>query len=379
MKISKLISIILTMTMLLSLASCNGNTNPNTDDTTEAPISSAPESTTPPPTPTLSTYSLAESTEHLKLYGRVSASGDGLACDFTASGIEMCIYIEGELKLGVSATADTYFTVFVDGKRTPERLFAPGGKTSELVVASFESGGTHKIRILKQTEARFSLSVLTTLNFFGYFEDAVKDSGTYIEFIGDSIVCGHGNLCTSATSNAGTALYEDGTVAFPYITAEALGADLSVVGCSGIGIAKGFTDFTESAFYDKLSYFRDKTKTYSFSRVPDLVVINLGTNDHIKGSGEDEFKAGVKALIELVRTSYGQDVRIVWTHNMMMDEREASYVADVFAAEGGESAGLYMCSLGRNTGGGNGHPTKDAHAQAALTLLDFISTKELLG
>jgi GNAT superfamily N-acetyltransferase len=105
------------------------------------------------------------------------------------------------------------------------------------------------------------------------------------------------------------------------------------------------------------------------------IAVRVLKDCHSRGIGS----RAVKALIELVRTSYGQDVGIVWTHNMMMDERVASYVADVFAAEGGESAGLYMCSLGRNTGGGNGHPTKDAHTQAALTLLDFISTKELLG
>ena len=85
--------------------------------------------------------------------------------------------------------------------------------------------------------------------------EAPANKDKNIEFIGDSIVCGHENLCQSGDADQGKAVNEDGTRAFAYLTSELLGADCSVIGCSGIGIDKGFTNFSEDDFYPKTSYY----------------------------------------------------------------------------------------------------------------------------
>ena len=314
-------------------------------------------------------YNVGSITNKLKLTGRMQKLGTGLTCDFTASGIEFNAYIEGELSFTVDVSGQTtYFTVYVDGERMPKRYEAKAG-SSEIVIADFGDIALHNVRIVKQNQAQRSLTLLKELKFYGQIVDAPEDKELYIEIIGDSITCGHGNLCPNGTPNGGTTPYEDGTQAYSYLTAEKLDADYSIMGCSGIGIDKGFTTFNEMAFYPKASYYRSNSELYDFSsaRVPDVVIINLGTNDNSKGSTEAQFKANLKELINFIRTSYGTEVPIVWAHNMM-GECKFAWTSAVLA----EYDNVYSVQLNQNNAGGEGHPTVEAHAQAATTLSNFI-------
>ena len=322
-------------------------------------------------------YAISEIYDSLKLHGRTQLLSNGLACDFTASGIEFTIRAKGAVELTVQSTKDAYFTVWIDGVRQEKRLYAPAG-TVTLTVAEFSDGQQHTVRILKQTEAQFSLCVFGSLRFLGELGEKPAESDTYIEFIGDSILCGHGNLCVIGDDGAGTALYEDGTLGFAYLTAEALGADCSIVSCSGVGLDKGFTAFKVADFYPQLSYYRNKAEAYDFARIPDLVVINLGTNDQTKGSTKEAVIAGVKSLIGTVREKYG-NVSIVWTYNMMGDESVIPWIREAISSLGGESAGIYLCELNKDRGGGNGHPTEDGHLIAAGKLKLFLKEKNLMS
>ena len=236
----------------------------------------------------------------------------------------------------------------------------------------------HEIRILKQTEPQNSLCLMKSMSFNGTLCTAVKDDELYIEFLGDSITCGYGNLTQGGGNETGSAFYQDGTKTYAFLAAEQLGADASVISCSGIGIDKGWTSFNEMAFYTKASYFRDKTTEYSFSnvRVPDVVVINLGTNDNSRGSTEAQFKQNAKELINFIRKSYGNNVSIVWAYNMMGDCC-FEWTSAVLAELGGEANGLYSVQLVQNNAGGNGHPTLQAQIDNAAKLAEFIKTKGL--
>ena len=322
-------------------------------------------------------HMLANNLTSLKVFGRSMVEGTGITCDFTASGIEFNAYIHDKLCLNVTASKDTYFTGYVDGVRSDTRFYAPAGTTT-LNLADFRTSGSHNIRILKQTEAQNSLCVLNYLQFDGQFEQAPAEKNAYIEFIGDSITCGYGNLCANGAANPGTALNQDGTQTFAFNAAESLNADFSMVSCSGIGVAVGYRTFTEDAFFAKQSYYRNQTTAYAPARTPDLVVINLGTNDQSKGADSETFKQKAVELINLVRTTYGADVKIVWAYNMMKSGMSAE-VAQVIEALGGESAGLYMCELPRNTAGGGGHPSLEAQISAAAVLTQFIQSKGLLN
>lgn len=330
-------------------------------------------------------YELQDVTDSLKFLGRYTVTSDGITCDHSASGIEFCAYIQGEVKIGISvsprvtpsgsADANTYYTVYIDGIRQEER-FHVESQEDVLTIANFEEGGVHTIRILKQTEAQNSLSILKSLEFKGYFEEAPEEKDLLIEFIGDSITCGFGNLCKKGASDSGNAFNQDATQTYAYLTAETLDADHSLVCYSGIGVAKGWTNFLMEEFFEAESYCRDTKSVCERNFTPDIVVINLGTNDFEKGAAESEFMTKAQDLISLVRQTYGNDVKIVWVYNMMGYSMQ-NYTTEVVNALGGEENGIYICRLPREHMGGGSHPSVAGHIAAAEVLAQFIQEKVL--
>ena len=330
-------------------------------------------------------HALNEVVDSLKLLGRNTVTSNGIICDHSASGIEFCAYIEGEVRLSVSVSmrttpagayeANTYYTVYVDGVRQEKRFNVASGEVT-LTIANFEEGGVHTIRILKQTESQNSLSILKSLKFKGYFEEAPAEKELLIEFIGDSITSGYGNLCVNGAANPGNALNQDATQTYAYMTAEKLGADHSLVSYSGIGVAKGWPDFLMEEFFPADSYCRSTTDAYEKSFTPDIVVINLGTNDNTKGAVATTFITKAKALIKLIRDTYGEDVKIIWVSNMMGSSMQ-TFSAKAITALGGEANGLYTCTLPQEQKGGGGHPSIAGHTAAADVLVKFIQEKVL--
>lgn len=169
------------------------------------------------------------------------------------------------------------------------------------------------------------MATLESLEFYGVLAPRPENADYYVEFIGDSITCGAGNLWDSSSKTPSMSSmipeYEDGTQAYAFLTAEALGADASILSCSGIGNDQCWLPFYIADYYPAQSYCRSKTVPYDFSnaRVPDLVVINLGTNDEMRGSAESAYKNGVKDLIVFARASYTTDTPIVWICGMMSE------------------------------------------------------------
>ena len=372
----RILAFLLSLIMCLSLFAC-GNTgdtpSPDTDENTKEEEKVIEDKT----------YELKDITDSLKLHGRTAVTANGIACDHSATGIEFSAYMEGAVKLSVFVSrptianaTNTYFTVYIDGVRQEKRFNVKKG-TATLTIANFKEGGVHNIRVLKQTESQNSLSILKTLSFKGYFEEAPAKKDLLIEFLGDSITCGYGNLCANGAAEPGSALNQDATQAFAFMTAEKLGADHSLVSCSGIGVASSWCgSFVMKDFFSAQSYLRSTSEKYEKTFTPDIVVINLGTNDHGKGANTTQFKAGVKALINLVRSTYGKDVKIVWVANMMGPCMQ-NYSTQVIKELGGEEKGLYVCTLTENREGGLAHPSKAAHASAANALAKFIRDKVL--
>ena len=322
-------------------------------------------------------YRFSDDTSMFKLFGRMPVIKECLVCDFTASGIEFEGKMTGKVVLSLSCDRDTYFTLYVDGVRQEERVYVTP-ETKEIELASFEGEDVHNIRILKQTEAQWSLCVLNELKITGKLSAAPENKEYFIEFIGDSITTGYGNLGDSTSVQPGTAIWQDGTRAYAFMTAEALSADCSIIGCSGIGIDKGWTKFSEKDFYPKASYYRDANGAdHDFARVPDLVIINLGTNDQDCGSLMTEFVNGVKDLINTVRISYGKDMPIVWVYNMVNIGR-FDWTRRALSELGGEDAGLYFVQLDQNREGGNTHPSVAGQELAAEKLVKFIKDKCIL-
>lgn len=310
----------------------------------------------------------------VKWSGRTTILDYGVALDQAASGVEFTVETAGKVTVTADVTADTYFTIYVDGVRQEERqLLTRENRT--MTVAEFATDGTHTIRVVKQTEAQKSLCVLRSIGLAGTIEEKPADRDMYLEFIGDSITCGFGNLTDVSNPDSQNALYEDATQAFPFLTAEKLGADISVLGCSGMGAAKGYTGFTAKDYITANSYFRSAQVLYDFARVPDYVIINLGTNDSANQATKAEFQDAVRALVAQVRgeDGYNAQVPIIWTDGLM-GAHVQSWVAEVFTELGGVDAGLHLVVFQQDLNGGGTHPTVAGHEAAATVLADFIQS-----
>ena len=326
--------------------------------------------------------------EKIKPLGRYQALQGAIGCDHCATGIELYAYICGELLLCVDTTEEkekcdsAYFTVYIDGKRQSERLRAPKGEHI-LKVAFFETSGEHVIRIVKENESNYNLCAIKWVSFSGEILEAPAKREKYIEYIGDSLSCGMGALGKKGVPDPQTSIWEDVTQGYTYCSAEELCADCSIISESGIGLAGSWFDPLFD-FYSAWSYKRDKSLKYDFARIPDLVVINLVTNDYylncdLKICSVEEVIEKTKELILFVRKAYGKDIPIVWVGRFMyLGERYINAVDTAIAELSGEDAAIYRLDVPTSKGGAHGHPDIAGHTVASDMLVEFIKKNNLL-
>lgn len=329
--------------------------------------------------------SMRDAENDLLLLGRAYYDGSSLVCDNVGDGIAFRLRFQGELILTATSDRDSYYTVYMDGERLSERICFADGE-SYATVAENDDDEIHEIRIVAQNEAQFSLSSLDSIEFYGTFEEAPVAREYYIEFIGDSLMTGYGNLVPSGTPDVERSLYQDGTQAFPFMTAEALGGDCAVVGCSGIGVTSGWRDFNMDVFFPARSYYRDPDTEYTYTRVPDLVVLSLGTNDvyapsnavNMNNSADvQRLTDGFKALVAQIGEYYDTDIPVILLYGMGSPHLD-SFAPLLMEELGGESAGMYALKLNPDGSGGNGHPSLAGHDAATETLTEYIREKGLV-
>ncbi len=357
-------------------------------------------------------FEYEEHAELVKHLGRTQwIDGVGIGVDMVASGIEFKGAFIGEVTLDLQCTAkkdnEAYLAVFVDGVRVPDTYFGTKRETGKfhvtssdgvktLTIANFSEAGEHTIRIVKQTESNYALLDFIKLTYTGILDIPPADKDFYIEFIGDSLTCGMGSAGDTTIKGGGSAQgingadWEDGTFGYAYRTAQMLDADYSIVSESGIGLAHTWFSAKMGEFYTRTSYNRSTTNMYSFERTPDLVVINLGTNDHYlkstDGHSQHYTDANIvgkeaKALMETIRSKYGSDVKILWVSGVWTGiEYEEAQVNSAIAELGGEAAGIYSFKLtynAENVKGAEGHPSKAGHDGIMSQVYAYISDKGL--
>ena len=340
---------------------------------TEAP---KPTATTEPISYEKTKYEISDNAGSFRILGRGTVTSNGITCDWTAAGIEFSANCAGTVRLQTTGNGGeagiAYYTVYIDGVRQENRLSGSSANAVTLILGKNLEAGVHTFRILKQTYVKQARVTFKTLTINGkLIETAPAQKEHYIEFIGDSITCGHGIL-----GSDGSAVNMDGTATFAFNAAEKLGADFSMICIDGIGIVKGYQPEIIGDVYEYTCKYRSSKTKYDFARKPDIVVINLGTNDATFASNSNTFKQKVTDLINTVRDKNG-NVPVIWVYNSMRaDYREHAKAA--IDALGGESAGLYMVEFVANASGGNGHPSAASHISNGNLLADYIKAKGFL-
>ncbi|HVN48959.1 MAG TPA: SGNH/GDSL hydrolase family protein [Bacteroidota bacterium] len=156
-----------------------------------------------------------------------------------------------------------------------------------------------------------------------------------IEFIGNSITSGYGVMSDSANCHFSPQT-ENAGMAFAAITARALQADYHLISFSGRGVVRNYGDANKTSFdpmpsfYDRTCCF-DSTRKWDFTKwIPQVVVIDLGTNDFSTQPFPDKeiFLSAYHRLIDRVRLLY-PGVTIFCVSSPMVEEPLTGYVREV--------------------------------------------------
>ena len=207
-----------------------------------------------------------------------------------------------------------------------------------------------------------------------------------IEFIGNSITCGYGIEANSEAEH-----YEEKTANYYYTyaarTARNLNAQAFVVARSGIGVYRSYNGpktgdkVNMNTEYPYTLLYNDKYE-WDFSRyTPDLVCINLGTNDtSTQGADSLLLLNGFKNLYRQVRSHYPKAKIVLLCGCMMSGDQlrsaqQAMNTATEYAHQQGDKE-VYRFDFTPHDGslgyGADWHPSMRQHEKMANELTPFL-------
>ena len=246
-------------------------------------------------------------------------SGSGISFEFT--GRKLSIVLAGDDSTTDNVTEGfARVGIYVNGARIVDTMLKEPEQTIDIFDRKAEQ--TAQIRVIKLSECTMSTMGIKEILTDGSIAP-VPEREHKIEFIGDSITCGYGVDLEDPETDFHTDT-EDVTKAYAYKTAQKLQADYSIVSYSGYGICSGYTEGDEPflhqrvpAYYESVgfSYARPQGKLY-LSQVswdfhqfePQLIVLNLGTNDNA-------YCRGIKERESLYETEYIKFLKLIRKNN----------------------------------------------------------------
>ncbi|MBR1585668.1 MAG: hypothetical protein IJ662_09025 [Clostridia bacterium] len=266
----------------------------------------------------LQTISISDLMPKIVTYGRTVMDEENgyLRCDWTASGIELDF--EGDYLSAILAAEPgeeieglptdpnaprratwPWVGVFLDDMDQPIRRFPVCGKMETWLLIRSDAAQRHHFRIMKLTENVKTFFSIRAMHYSGEFHPCARRPRRRIEFVGDSITCGYGNLCPDRDRGFWSD-EEDGWNAHGPIAARLLGMEASCVSVSGITVAP-HAHFPQPYAMNQLYAYADRPgrdrhgkapEQWDFAALPnDYVVVNLGTNDACAASFAPDFEA----------------------------------------------------------------------------------------
>lgn len=212
-----------------------------------------------------------------------------------------------------------FAAVFINGEMTQRFRLEETEKTYTLYESDIEQ--TVTVKLVKISEAAFGKMGVKKLIIDSEKPPVpTEKKQRRIEFIGDSITCGYGIEGVWNTDTFNTT-QENPLKAYAARTANYFNADFNLISWSGIGVISRWVDetvneplndwlmpmlykHTDAGFSNDIK--QNPFEPWDFKRfVPDVIVINLGTNDASYTrkipEREAEFGAEYKNLLEFVR------------------------------------------------------------------------------
>jgi len=264
--------------------------------------------------------------------GRIDCRPEGPS--FAFPGVSVRVRFAGDaldLRLSDSGTgtpqSTNYYDVSIDGA-APTRLEVSAGQ-QVYPLARDLVGAEHSVEIVKRVESNSNTGKGQVLGF------RVREGATLLptaarplrlEFVGDSITCGYGNEISTTTPDDFhyTTLNSNANLAYGAVVARQLDAEYVAVAVSGRGVYRNYSDGSGDhlpVIYDKTLPDDAAAPAWDFTRyTPDVVVVNLGTNDFSPpGPDHEQFKAAYTSFLSNLRGHYPSALLLAVVGPMLSD------------------------------------------------------------
>ena len=336
---------------------------------------------------------------NVKNLSRTLPGPDGIRLIMSASGLEfhfrgreLSFLLKGdEAVKGSNEDNHARFRIFAGGEVLTEGMLSAPEQT---VTVYAPGSGEHDviIRFLKLSEAPMSSILISAI----LTDENAEITPTpcrerHIEIIGDSITCGYAIDDEDPLHDFKTST-EDASKAYAYLVAQGLNADYNIVSYSGYGIVSGYTGTGEINRSELLPpYYETMGRCYGFPEAeklpwdfqrftPELVIINLGTNDDSYcleyEDRRSDHRALYKEFLKTVRSHY-PEARILCILGIMGDRLypNVELAVNQYRDETGDRniSALHMDEQLPEDGlVANYHPTERTHRKAADVLLNYL-------
>lgn len=320
----------------------------------------------------------------IRYVGRTIAHMDGsVSFDWVGTYFETK-FTGDRISIQLSETGTSYYNVFVD-KKLHKVVKACGTDT----IINFVSGvgrGLHNLTIQKRTEGEFGKTTIHKFHLApsGDLKIEHKTRNRHIEFIGNSLTCGYG--VEGKDKNDPFKLEtENCNLSFSTIIARYFNADYSLLAHSGLGAVRNYGDSVRVSaitMKDKMlqTFDMSSIEKWNYSSYhPDLVVINLGTNDFSLEPQpyKSEFIKAYKQILTQLREGYGQ-IPIICIYSCTIPAPVYNYYEAVIAEM--NDSNIHLIKLNnelldeRYDYGAVWHPNYSGHRKTAMSLIPIIST-----
>lgn len=363
----------------------------------------------------LKVYKLSE-IKNLKVHGRTTGCLSPLILFWTASGIELNAK-GSELWLEVETDYDMHepwISVVVNGAFVSRQMLT-AGRYWICIFRGMNENAVKNVKIIRDVQAMNPdpdcVLQIHSVKFDGEFLP-VDEKKCKIEFIGDSITSGEGAIGAKAEDDW-ISMWFSALNNYTKMTADALNAEYRVISQSGWGVLTSWDNnphFSIPQYYDKVCGLLTGEKNKALgafeqndfaSWQPDIVVVNLGTNDggafnspewkdEVTGEthkqrlnddgsfNEDDVKAFEDAVLDFLikLRHYNKNAKIVWVYGMLgMPLMPAIYRAVDKYVKKTDDKKVSICQLPDTTDetvGARSHPGVLSHKRAAKVLAEYI-------
>lgn len=326
---------------------------------------------------------------------RITGRGDFGQGDFVVlmwSGSAVTVGFEGGALEAVFWVKKTvYLDVFVDGEEEPSsiiKLSFPDDNPTTVPVVSGLPYGPHTVTLYKRSESSFGEWCFYGMRVLGEAQKSALPPPPEhkIEFIGNSITCGS-DVLTPTVGGEFDMMYQDAYYGYAGQVAKNLGAEAHIICSSGHGVSVNFDGTRNNLIPDMYGL----TGAHSSMAVewdhsqwrPDVIVINLGTNDF--ASGKVDSALFVNATVDFIRQirSIHPEAKVVMLDGPMLGGvymikcREFLDIAKGILEALGETD-LYRFSFepkGESPYGYYYHPTKDEAAADAKLMSAWMRSE----